>query len=598
MSRTWGTDLARRLHGLSRVRRSVSARGRGRTRRRGGREPARYAGRPRRRAACAGGEGRGAGARPADHPAEVGAQRRARAGVARRACRCRDRRRVRQDPAERRAGGAAARLHQRPRLAAAEVSRRRARAVGRDRRRGRDRCRDHAARRGHGHGAGWGRAPRGERARGYFRRAARPARAERCGRADRDAAGDREWNRAAGRAGSRARDPREDARQDRWRDRLGAARARDRRPDPRRRSMARCVRDAARSADQAVPRRRHRARGRGRRRRRRRDRSRGCPRRVHRRGRRDPRGPGRREEADGGPGVRVRARNRRRRSAHMTSRELARRVLERIERDKAWATPTLDGELARANLDDRDRRLASELVYGVLRHRARLDRLIGAHAALKQTPLRVVIALRVAAYQLRFLDRVPAYAVVDDAVGAARASGGAKLAGFANAVLRKVGSAPEPTFRGLGDEFSLPAWILNELRAADPDQVAAHAAALATSAPLVARANRRRTTRDAVIELLHEAGVTAHPVDVEPGTPQAFSIDNLGDPARSPSFTAGQWTVQDPGAQLVAHFAAPRAGMAILDACAGVGGKSTHLAELSDDAAKIDAADRSETKLV
>ncbi|HET9989369.1 MAG TPA: transcription antitermination factor NusB, partial [Kofleriaceae bacterium] len=211
--------------------------------------------------------------------------------------------------------------------------------------------------------------------------------------------------------------------------------------------------------------------------------------------------------------------------------------------------------------------------------------------------LRVVIALRVATYQLRFLDRVPPYAVVDDAVGAARASGGAKLAGFANAVLRKVASAAEPPFRDLADEFSLPAWILGELRSADPDAVAAHAAAFATSAPLVARANCRRTTREDAMELLRTAGATAHPVDVPPGTPQAFAVEGLGDPARSPSFAAGYWTVQDPGAQLVAHLAAPRAGMAILDACAGVGGKATHLAELSDDAARIDAADRSDTKL-
>ncbi|MEO8549434.1 MAG: 16S rRNA (cytosine(967)-C(5))-methyltransferase RsmB [Kofleriaceae bacterium] len=283
----------------------------------------------------------------------------------------------------------------------------------------------------------------------------------------------------------------------------------------------------------------------------------------------------------------------------MTARELARRVLERIERDKAWATPTLDGELARAGLDDRDRRLASELVYGVLRHRSRLDRALAAHADLKKTPLRVVIALRVAAYQLMFLDRVPAYAVVDDAVGAARGSGGAKLAGFANAVLRKVGAGHEKAFApgDLGAEFSLPKWILEELRAADPDAVAAHAAALATAAPLVARANRRRTTREDVIQTLEEASVDARPVDIAPGTPQAFELDNLGDPARSPSFMAGLWTVQDPGAQLVAHLAAPRAGMKILDACAGVGGKSTHLAELADDAAPIDAADRSETKL-
>jgi 16S rRNA (cytosine967-C5)-methyltransferase len=286
----------------------------------------------------------------------------------------------------------------------------------------------------------------------------------------------------------------------------------------------------------------------------------------------------------------------------MTARELARRVLERIERDQAWATPALDGELARANLDVRDRRLASELVYGVLRHRTRLDRALSAHADLKKTPLRVVIALRLAAYQLLCLDRVPAYAAVDDAVAAARASGGQKLAGFANAVLRKLGPGKEPTLPGdplarLVIEFSLPRWILDELVAADPDNVAAHAAAFATSAPLVARANARRTTREQLIDALAASGFTAAPVDIAPGTPQAFAIENLGDPGRNPSFLAGEWTVQDPGAQLVAHIAAPRAGLKILDACAGVGGKSTHLAELAGDAAHIDAADRSETKL-
>ena len=128
----------------------------------------------------------------------------------------------------------------------------------------------------------------------------------------------------------------------------------------------------------------------------------------------------------------------------MTPREVARRVLERVERDAAWATPALDGELARAGLDDRDRRLASELVYGVLRHRARIDHALGAHADLARTPPRVVTALRVAAYQLVFLDRVPGYAAVDDAVRAARGVAGPRLAGFCNAVLRKLAAAGEP----------------------------------------------------------------------------------------------------------------------------------------------------------
>jgi 16S rRNA (cytosine967-C5)-methyltransferase len=238
-------------------------------------------------------------------------------------------------------------------------------------------------------------------------------------------------------------------------------------------------------------------------------------------------------------------------------------VLDRIARDGAWATPTLDGELARGGLDDRDRRLASELVYGVLRQRARLDRALAAHADLKKTPPKVVTALRLAAYQMLFLDRVPAYAAVDDAVAAARDAGGAKLAGFANAVLRKVSSAREPALPPPGRarieiEHSLPAWIVDELAAAcdTEGELAARAAAFAEPAPLVARVNRRRTTRERLAEQLQAAGVSVTPI---PLADHALRLDGLGDPARSPSFAAGLWTVQDTGAQLVGHVAAPRA---------------------------------------
>lgn len=286
-------------------------------------------------------------------------------------------------------------------------------------------------------------------------------------------------------------------------------------------------------------------------------------------------------------------------------RELARRVLERIERDAAWATPTLDGEFARVGLSDRDRRLTSELVYGVLRHRLRIDRALAAHADLTRTPPRVVTALRVAAYQLLFLDRVPAYAAVDDAVAAARASGGAKLAGFANAVLRNLSRSGEPamptdTRVQLEIECSLPSWIADELAAATEsgDELAVRAAGFAAAAPLVARANRRRTTREALMAQFSAAGIDARAVDV-PGasTPEAIALENLGDPSRCESFGAGMWTVQDAGAQVVAITAAPQPRQRILDACAGVGGKSTHLAELTDDASVVDAADRSAVKL-
>jgi 16S rRNA (cytosine967-C5)-methyltransferase len=283
----------------------------------------------------------------------------------------------------------------------------------------------------------------------------------------------------------------------------------------------------------------------------------------------------------------------------MTARDIARIVLDRVDQGGAWATPTLDGELARSGLDERDRRLASELVYGVLRHRTRIDRALAAHADLARTPPKIRTTLRVATYQLLFLDRVPAYAVVDDAVAAARAFGGQKLGGFANAVLRKVSTKREPPLPEGGleryeAEYSLPRWILDELAATAGDELATIAAALGEQPPLVARVNRMRTTREALVEQLQAAGVTATPVEL---APMALRLEGLGDPARSPTFVAGLWTVQDTGAQLVGQLAAPRSGQRILDACAGVGGKSTHLAELSDDAGTIDAADQSRTKL-
>jgi 16S rRNA (cytosine967-C5)-methyltransferase len=281
-----------------------------------------------------------------------------------------------------------------------------------------------------------------------------------------------------------------------------------------------------------------------------------------------------------------------------SARDVARAVIARVDADGAYATLALDGELQRTGLDDRDRRLAAELVYGTLRHRPRLERALGAHADLGRSPPPVRHALLIAAYQLLML-RVPAHAAVDDAVGAVRARHGARLAGFANAVLRKLASAGEPALPAeprarLAVEFSLPTWILDEL--ADQlgaDELAPAAAAFAEPATLWVRANLTRATAAEVAARLTAEGATVEP---SPRLPSALAVRGLGDPAASPSFRAGLWTVQDLGAQLVGDLAAPAPGTHILDACAGVGGKSTHLAELASGAT-IDAVDLAGNKL-
>ncbi|MBK9033368.1 MAG: 16S rRNA (cytosine(967)-C(5))-methyltransferase RsmB [Myxococcales bacterium] len=281
-----------------------------------------------------------------------------------------------------------------------------------------------------------------------------------------------------------------------------------------------------------------------------------------------------------------------------SAREVARRVLGRVGEHGAWATLALAGELPAAHLDERDRRFATELVYGTLRHQVRLERALAVHADLARARPPVRAALLIAAYQLVFL-RVPAHAAVDDAVTAVRARFGPKLGGFVNAVLRKLAAAGEPPLptdprERLAVEHSLAPWIVDEVAAQVPaDELPAAIAALKAQAPLWIRVNRARATPAEVIAALVADGATAEP---SPLDDHALAVRGLGDPARAASFRAGLWTVQDLAAQLVGHLMAPAPGERILDACAGVGGKTTHLAELAPGA-HIDAVDPIAAKL-
>ncbi len=287
----------------------------------------------------------------------------------------------------------------------------------------------------------------------------------------------------------------------------------------------------------------------------------------------------------------------------MDPRELARRVLERVESQGAFASSVLDEELATTSLSDRDRALATELVYGVLRHRSRLDRALEPLLGRGRTSRKVLTVLRVAAYQLLLLDRVPAHAAVDDAAAAARELGGEKLAGFVNGLLRRLATTGEPALppisnlrKHLAALHSMPAWLLGQLGQALPnEELAAATAAFAQTPRLAIRVDTRRIERDALAARLQRE----HPgidINVSPHAPAALLVRGLGSPDRAPSFAEGLWTVQDVGAQMIAELAAPAAGMRILDACAGVGGKALHLAALAGEATIV-CADVSAAKL-
>jgi 16S rRNA (cytosine967-C5)-methyltransferase len=291
----------------------------------------------------------------------------------------------------------------------------------------------------------------------------------------------------------------------------------------------------------------------------------------------------------------------------VTGRDLARAVLERVELEGAYASRALSAALDRAKgLTDEERGLATELVYGVLRRRHRLDRALEPLATRGLGGLndRIRIVLRVAAYQMLFLDRIPAYAAVNDAVEASKRLGGRGVAGLTNAILRRlsrVGEPPRPDRdanpRGYLDAEGFPAWLIDVLLEHLPrEEAVAFADGVARPAPITLRANTARLTRDELVERLGRERPDASfaPSTIAPDAVIARGLDAL---AATAAWRDGLFAVQDAGAQVVVELCGAAPGERILDACAGNGGKTAHLLALGGKGVVVEAADISGEKL-
>ena len=277
-------------------------------------------------------------------------------------------------------------------------------------------------------------------------------------------------------------------------------------------------------------------------------------------------------------------------------------MLDRVDKDGAWATPALDGELARAGLDERDRRLAAELVYGVLRHRTRLDRaLAGARRVSRRR--RRAWSPRCASPRIRCCSSIACRATPPSTMRsrAARDVGGAEARRLrergAAQGRRAAGEPALPAIRARGSRSSTRcrAGSSTSSPRGRADQLAATAAAFARLGAARSRAaNRRRTTRDGADRSSSpSAGVTARR---STSTAHADGAPPRG-PRRSgaqPSFLAGPWTVQDAGAQLVGARSPRRARASASSTRAPASAASPRTSPSSPTMRRtIDAADQS-----
>jgi len=275
-------------------------------------------------------------------------------------------------------------------------------------------------------------------------------------------------------------------------------------------------------------------------------------------------------------------------------------VLARVWRDDAYAVAALDAELRQQEgTRPADARLATELVYGVLRTTGALERQIAHYAKSASWRRRPVVRahMLMAVYSICFLERVPGYAAVDEAVGAIRAASDRRLAAFANAVLRKVASGEQGGRQELGSAVvsSVPRWLRDALGEVIGEGEVESFLTAGPIPPAIGLCLRAGREREQWLERLRGAAPRA---EFEPGrlSPRCIRARAAGDLRQLPG-AGSDWTVQEEGAQVVAQALGVRPGETVLDACAGRGTKALLLAEQSGAAGAVDAADRYPAKL-
>jgi len=249
-------------------------------------------------------------------------------------------------------------------------------------------------------------------------------------------------------------------------------------------------------------------------------------------------------------------------------------VLLRVETHDSYAAELLHSNLL-ARLNSSDRGLATELVMGVLRWQQKLDQVVEATAgkSVGKFDVEVKLALRLGAYQLLYLDRIPSRAAVNESVELVKQHGKRSAAPLTNAVLRKLsketlGSSQQQPGRDLATIYSHPAWLVERWTKIYGEE--------ATRA--ICEQNQKRpqttirTTSPAVIEELSRDGISLEPATL---INAAWHV-TTGDVTQTRAYHERRLAIRDEASQLVALLAQ---GKTILDCCAAPGGKSAIAAE-------------------
>lgn len=288
------------------------------------------------------------------------------------------------------------------------------------------------------------------------------------------------------------------------------------------------------------------------------------------------------------------------------AREAALKVLYEINQKGAYSNIAINKYLEDDKLRDIDRAFATELVYGSIKWKLTLDRVIASYSTIKLEKLSpwILNILRLGAYQLLKMSRVPTSASCNESVKLAGRYGHKASAGFVNAVLRNIARngadaavPPKETdlVGYLSVTYSYPKWMVEKIIGVFGEEFGESFLDAGNSTPqMTVRTNTLKLSPEELIERLAVESVTAVGGNY---AKEAVIFKSAASVGRLEAFKNGLFQVQDESSMLAAKALNPIAGDYVLDACSAPGGKATHMAQLMKNKGKIIACDVHEHKL-
>lgn len=282
-------------------------------------------------------------------------------------------------------------------------------------------------------------------------------------------------------------------------------------------------------------------------------------------------------------------------------RQFAYLALLEVYKKGAYTDIALNKILTENQINNLDKGLICELVYGIVRRQRTLDHLITQFSTKKaeDQPLFLRIILQIGLYQLRYLNQIPASAAVNTSVELAKINKLGKLSGVVNGILREYIrksqlndplKLPKNEVEKIGILESFPNWMIENFIAQIGLENTLKLCQWYNQTPKIdLRVNILKTSLDDLEKHFLEQNIKVTRIN---NLPQGLRLDQgSGNIEKLPGFQQGWFTVQDSSAQLVSHFLDPQPGEVIIDACAAPGGKTTHIAELIGDDGEIWACD-------